>query len=97
MSETPMRKQKSVRADQSAPRKKPAAPELSISIETVQDSPSSNSIADASRQRMISEAAYYRALKRGFEPGRELDDWLAAEAEIAGYFLHQEPAAAELH
>lgn len=46
---------------------------------------------------MISDAAYYRAQKRGFAPGRELDDWLAAEAEITGYFLDQQPAAVELH
>lgn len=31
---------------------------------------------------MIAEAAYYRAEKRGFEPGKELEDWLEAEKEI---------------
>jgi hypothetical protein len=31
---------------------------------------------------MIAEAAYYRAEQRGFEPGRELEDWHAAETEI---------------
>jgi hypothetical protein len=31
---------------------------------------------------MIAEAAYYRAQRRGFAPGAELQDWLAAEAEI---------------
>jgi hypothetical protein len=46
---------------------------------------------------MISEAAYYRAQRRGFAPGSELDDWLGAEAEIAGYFLEQQPGASELH
>ena len=30
----------------------------------------------------IAEAAYYLAERRGFEPGFELDDWLAAEAEV---------------
>ena len=34
------------------------------------------------RQQMIAIVAYYRAERRGFEPGGELDDWLAAEAEI---------------
>ena len=34
------------------------------------------------RDRMIAVAAYYRAERRGFAPGRELEDWLAAEAEI---------------
>ena len=34
------------------------------------------------RQAMIAEAAYYRAEKRGFAPGHDLDDWLEAEALI---------------
>jgi hypothetical protein len=35
-----------------------------------------------SRSERVAELAYYRALKRGFEPGHEVEDWLAAEAEI---------------
>jgi hypothetical protein len=38
------------------------------------------------RYRWIAHAAYLRAEKRGFEPGREVDDWLAAEAEFAAAF-----------
>lgn len=34
--------------------------------------------------QMIAEAAYYRAEKRSFAPGFELEDWLAAEQEILG-------------
>ena len=34
------------------------------------------------RQSIIAEAAYYRAEKRGFAPGLEMEDWLAAEKEI---------------
>lgn len=34
-------------------------------------------------RRLIAEAAYYRAERRGFAPGHELDDWLEAEAELA--------------
>jgi hypothetical protein len=33
--------------------------------------------------RHIATAAYYRAQRRGFSPGRELDDWLEAEREIS--------------
>jgi hypothetical protein len=33
------------------------------------------------RHHWIAEIAYHKAEKRGFEPGRELDDWLEAEAE----------------
>jgi hypothetical protein len=32
---------------------------------------------------LIAERAYFRAEKRGFVPGHELEDWLAAEREIA--------------
>lgn len=38
--------------------------------------------ARAELDRMICEAAYYIAEQRGFEAGHELDDWLAAEAQI---------------
>jgi hypothetical protein len=31
---------------------------------------------------LIAVAAYYRAERRGFEPGCELEDWLNAEAEV---------------
>jgi hypothetical protein len=34
------------------------------------------------RQRMISEAAYQRAERRGFEGGDPVIDWLEAEQEI---------------
>jgi hypothetical protein len=34
------------------------------------------------RHHMIAEAAYFRALARGFEGGDPLDDWLAAEQEF---------------
>ncbi len=39
-------------------------------------------VVQPARHQMIAEAAYYRAECRGFESGCELDDWLAAEAEI---------------
>lgn len=33
----------------------------------------------------VSEIAYYKAEARGFEPGHELDDWIAAENELKCY------------
>ena len=35
-----------------------------------------------SREARIAEAAYWRAERRGFTAGQELDDWLAAEREV---------------
>ena len=37
-----------------------------------------------SPEARIAEAAYWRAERRGFIAGRELDDWLEAEREIDG-------------
>jgi hypothetical protein len=39
------------------------------------------------RAALIAEAAYYRAESRGFEPGHETEDWLAAEAEVDANLL----------
>lgn len=36
----------------------------------------------AERRALIAEAAYFRAERRGFEPGHELEDWVAAESDI---------------
>ena len=33
-------------------------------------------------RKLISDAAYFRAKQRGFQPGHELEDWIQAEAEI---------------
>lgn len=42
----------------------------------------STHIGPDERQRLIAERAYFRAEKRGFAPGGELQDWFEAEAEI---------------
>ena len=34
------------------------------------------------RYRMIAEAAYFRAMRRGFASGGEVQDWLEAEADV---------------
>lgn len=39
-------------------------------------------------RQLISEAAYYRAKRRGFAPGHELEDWIQAEAEVMGRIAH---------
>jgi len=38
--------------------------------------------SEAEMMEMISQAAYYRAEKRGFQPGLEAEDWEQAEAEV---------------
>jgi len=38
--------------------------------------------------KMVAVNAYYRAEKRGFEPGHEMDDWLEAKQEIIDIYRY---------
>jgi hypothetical protein len=44
--------------------------------------PPTAGVTDGERYLLIAEAAYYRAERRGFAPGHELEDWLDAETEV---------------
>lgn len=50
--------------------RKPAAPPARVTL------------SEEVRRAMIAEAAYLRAEGRGFAPGHEGEDWLAAELEV---------------
>lgn len=39
-------------------------------------------VSEEARRAMIEQAAYLRAERRGFAPGGEAEDWLAAEEEV---------------
>jgi Protein of unknown function (DUF2934) len=39
-------------------------------------------VSEDARRAMIAQAAYLRAERRGFASGGEVEDWLAAEAEV---------------
>lgn len=39
-------------------------------------------VSEDARRVMVAQAAYLRAERRGFSPGGEVEDWLAAEAEV---------------
>jgi len=41
------------------------------------------------RHRMVGEAAYYLAERRGFEEGYEVEDWLQAEADVDHMLLRE--------
>jgi hypothetical protein len=41
-----------------------------------------NKLSNEDRCDLVAKLAYYKAQARGFESGHELDDWLAAEAEV---------------
>ena len=48
----------------------------------VSSNPDQIGLSEEERHHLISEMAYFRAEQRGFAPGEELSDWLAAEAQI---------------
>ena len=52
-----------------------------ISVIGIESSPKNFSEFDQGVRSKIAECAYYKAEARGFEPGHEMEDWLAAEAE----------------
>jgi hypothetical protein len=43
---------------------------------------------NAERLAWIAKTAYFKAEARGFAPGKDLDDWLAAEAEFGARAVH---------
>lgn len=46
------------------------------------------------RERVIAEAAYFRAQARGFAPGHELEDWVEAEREVDAMLGREDSADA---
>jgi hypothetical protein len=50
----------------------------------------------AERESMIRVAAYYLYERQGRQPGRELEDWVAAEAQIDAMLSPAGPAAASV-
>jgi hypothetical protein len=63
---------------------------MATTVKNVKDEVSSdtkelgNEVNFTDHDAKIAELAYYKAESRGFEPGRELDDWLEAEHELTG-------------
>jgi Protein of unknown function (DUF2934) len=39
-------------------------------------------LSEAQIRDLVAETAYYRAEQRGFAPGCEIEDWLAAEVQV---------------
>jgi Protein of unknown function (DUF2934) len=50
---------------------------------TVNTKTQDNSICSKDREAQIAEYAYYRAKARNFEPGHDIEDWLAAEQHFS--------------
>ena len=70
----PAPKKASSKTTASSPQKTPMSPSFSSTARAV--------VSPDALRRLFSEAEYYRAKQRGFAPGHELEDWIAAEAEV---------------
>ena len=83
---------KQTNGDSSPPRRRQSAPEIdpeqAMRSSAKRMAAGRNEVSDGGsvspdeRVRRISEAAYYRAERRGFTGGYEVEDWIAAEREI---------------
>jgi len=50
--------------------------------QSVTETPARMQVTPEARRDLIAENAYLRAERRGFAPGHETEDWLAAEIEV---------------
>jgi hypothetical protein len=65
-----------------APTRAPAKSAAPRARKTAKKTTTPVAVSEDVRRGMIAEAAYLRAERRGFAPGGEAEDWLAAEAEV---------------
>jgi hypothetical protein len=56
-------------------------------------SPDERPVDPTQREAMIRKAAYLRAERRGFAMGKEVEDWLAAEADVDSSLTSGDSAA----
>ncbi len=73
------------RRSSDVPAKSPPAREVprpSARVRPSPPEPSRLALTPEARRTMIAEGAYLRAERRGFAPGHETEDWLAAETEV---------------
>lgn len=54
-----------------------------VAIADLRRSTGAKSLSQEERKKVIAQIAYYRAMRRGFAPGGELEDWLIAEREVS--------------
>jgi hypothetical protein len=89
VAEKPAPPMESPRAEAPAPKVEPPVAEKPLADKpakrpsALQASPAAEiQVSAEERQRLVAEAAYYIAERRGFATGYEHEDWLAAEAEV---------------
>lgn len=76
------RKPRAAAAPKPAARKASPAAKSSARKAAAKPAASNRAPSPVERDEMVRTAAYFRAERRGFAPGYEWEDWLAAEAEV---------------
>jgi hypothetical protein len=71
---------------------KKRAPRKAVVVTAKATTPFTQFVDPERRDWLIAEAAYFRAEKRGFAPGHETEDWLAAEAEVDARLMKSDSA-----
>ena len=74
---SPANKPSAATAKKSSPK-----PEAATAATPARAATAKATLTPAERMKMIAEAAYYLAEKRGFSGGNELTDWVAAEKQV---------------
>lgn len=76
-----------------APARKAAAPKKAPTVRGAAEAKAAVATATTvAREEMVRIAAYFRAERRGFAPGYEIADWLAAQAEVDASVTLTSPA-----
>ena len=89
----PARKPRAAAAPKPAARKAAATGKAAVRKSVSTQSRGASAAAPAAeREEMVRTAAYFRAERRGFAPGYEWEDWLAAEAEVGALAGSQPPS-----
>jgi Protein of unknown function (DUF2934) len=68
--------------DTPASRRAPAPAAAARSRKSLAERAPRLQLTPEARRALIAETAYLRAERRGFTPGHETEDWVAAEAEV---------------
>jgi hypothetical protein len=80
----PARKPRAAKATKPAARKVAATGKAAVRKSTRTPSRAASAAPSVTqREEMVRTAAYFRAERRGFAPGYEWEDWLAAEDEVS--------------
>jgi Protein of unknown function (DUF2934) len=77
--------------------KKPATSELTdgaamVVLESAAEAGAASSIDPEVRRQLVAAEAYFRAERRGFAAGREIEDWIAAEGVVDSRFNQMQVA-----